>query len=74
MRYWEEEFNHPVYKKERYTDVLKTLIDMINAEVGDKEKFDAYWAFNAFSERRKIDYSEYFPHFNELIDCENPHA
>jgi organic radical activating enzyme len=71
LRYWNEEFTANVYQKERYTDVLSTLVDMVKGEVPDEEKFKAYWAFNKISERRKHNYVEFFPHFNELIDCED---
>jgi hypothetical protein len=71
LRYWNEEFTANVHQKERYTDVLSTLVDMVKGEVPDEEKFKAYWAFNKISERRKHNYVEFFPHFNELIDCED---
>ena len=74
LRYWEEDFKGNVYQKNRYTDVLRILVDMVSGEVSDKDKFDAYHALETFSERRKVKYEEHFPHFNELIDCDDPGA
>ena len=72
LRYWNEEFTGRVYQKQRYADVLETLIDMVRSEVSDEDKFKAYWAFDKISKRRNHNYIDYFPHFNELINCRDP--
>ena len=65
--YFKNEFNHKIYQKDRYTTVLETVRDMIDSEVSENDKSWAFKQFTMLEKRRNIDFSEVFPHYNELV-------
>lgn len=65
--YFKNEFNHKTYQKDRYVSVLKTVRDMVDSEVTDQQRRWAYKQFSMLEKRRNIDFSEVFPHYNELV-------
>jgi len=66
-RYFVEDFKHPVYKKDRYTKVLKTLESHVASEVTKSDREYAFRQFSMLEKRRNISFSDFFPHYHELI-------
>ncbi len=56
------------YKKQRYIGLMNTMKDLVASEVPEKTKLLAQKQFKMLEDRRKISYSEHFPHFNELVN------
>ena len=56
------------YKKQRYIRLMKTMKSLVESEVPVETKLIAQKQFKILEDRRKISYSECFPHFNELVN------
>ena len=65
--YFKNEFNHKTYQKDRYVSVLETVRDMVDSEVTTKQRIWAHKQFSMLEKRRNIDFSEVFPHYNDLV-------
>lgn len=56
-----------IFPKQRYLGLLNTLRSHVASEVSEEDKIAAYKFFEPQQLRRKISYSDIFPHFSELV-------
>lgn len=65
--YFENEFKHPVFRKEQYVEVMQTIKSQVEMDVDPQSLWEGQQQFTVLENRRKISFSEHFPHYNELI-------
>jgi hypothetical protein len=54
--------------KRRYITILKSMKAIVEAEVSKERRQEANKQFKILEKRRKISFSEHFPHYHELIE------
>lgn len=64
-RYFDEEFTHPIHKKERYTDVLRTLETHVASDVTEHDRISARNQLKILEKRRNVSFSDVFPHISK---------
>lgn len=62
-----DEFAIELVRKEKYIEALETIKEIVNSDVPDNKKENAYVEFTNIEKRRGISFAEHFPHYNELI-------
>ena len=67
-RYFDEEFTHPVYKKERYTNILRTLETHVASDITQDDIDWSTKQFKILEMRRNVSFCDVFPHISKQIN------
>lgn len=65
------DFRPKVFQKSRYTNCLNSIKSLIGTDFNDASRENAFKQFKILEDRRKISFTEQFPHYNSIV--KNPH-